>query len=52
MHARPRTQDLCKDYKTITVIASEDELRRLGLDPGQPITLRELREKLLSTAKK
>ena len=37
---------LCKDYRTITVVASEQELRRLGLEPGKPITLRELEEKL------
>ena len=41
------TEKLCRDYRTITVIASEEELRKLGLEPGQPVTLRELREKLL-----
>jgi len=41
-------QDLCKDYKTITVIASEQELRELGLEPGKPITLRELLERARS----
>ena len=39
-------EQLCKDYRTITVIASEEELRELGLEPGQPVTLRELRERL------
>ena len=38
-------QDLCRDYRTITVIASEQELRELGLEPGQPITLKELLER-------
>ena len=38
-------QDLCRDYRTITVIASEQELRELGLEPGQPVTLRELLER-------
>jgi len=46
-HAPP---ELCKDYKTITVIASEEELRELGLKPGKPVTLKELRE-LLEQAK-
>ena len=27
-------------------MASEDKLRELGLEPGQPVTLRELRERL------
>jgi len=38
-------QDLCREYRTITVIASEEELRRLGLEPGKPVTLKELLEK-------
>ena len=36
---------LCKNYRTVTVIASEEELKSLGLEPGQPITLRELLER-------
>lgn len=38
-------QELCKDYKTVTLIASEDELERLGIEPGQTITLKELLER-------
>ena len=38
-------EHLCKNYRTITVIASEEELKSLGLEPGQPITLRELLER-------
>jgi len=32
-------QHLCKDYRTIMVIASEEELKQLGLEPGKPATL-------------
>ena len=39
-------EQLCRDYRAITVIASEEELKALGLEPGQPVTLEELREKL------
>ena len=39
-------QDLCREYRTITLIASEEELKQLGLEPGQPITLREIMERL------
>ena len=41
-------EELCRDYRTITVIASEEELRELGLEPGQPITLKELLERVRS----
>jgi len=44
-------EELCRDYKLLPVIASEEELRELGLEPGQPVTLRELREKLLEKAR-
>ena len=43
-------EQLCRDHRAITVIASEEELRRLGLEPGQPVTLGELRG-LLERAK-
>ena len=43
-------QDLCREYRTITVVASEEELRRLGLEPGKPVTLRELLEKAKNLA--
>ena len=36
---------LCKSYRTVTIIASEEELRRLGLEPGQAVSLRELLER-------
>ena len=42
------SENLCRDYRTITVIASEKELRELGLEPGKPVTLRELLEKARS----
>ncbi len=38
-------EHLCRDYRTITVIASEEELKALGLEPGQPVALRELLER-------
>ncbi len=38
-------EQLCRQYRTVTVIASEEELRELGLEPGQPVTLRELLER-------
>ncbi|ALL00763.1 hypothetical protein Pyrde_0713 [Pyrodictium delaneyi] len=41
-------EELCKEYRTVTVIASEEELRRLGLEPGKPVTLRELLERARS----
>ena len=39
-------EELCRGYRLLPVIASEEELRELGLEPGQPVTLRELRERL------
>ena len=44
-------QDLCRDYRTVTVIASEQELKQLGLDLGQAITLEEFQKKLQETEK-
>ncbi|NPA04837.1 MAG: AbrB/MazE/SpoVT family DNA-binding domain-containing protein [Crenarchaeota archaeon] len=41
-------EDECRDYRIVPLIASEDELRRLGLRPGEPVTLRELAERLRS----
>ena len=38
-------EQLCRQYRTVTVIASEEELRELRLEPGQPVTLRELLER-------
>jgi len=38
-HAPPQ---LCQQYRTVTVIASEEELKTLGLEPGKPVTLKEL----------
>ncbi|BES82745.1 hypothetical protein [Pyrodictium abyssi] len=42
-------EQLCRYYRTITVIAGEEELKRLGLEPGQPITLRELLKRARNT---
>jgi len=39
-------EELCRDYRAITVVASEEELKALGLEPGEPVTLQELRELL------
>ncbi len=36
----------CRDYRIVPVIAGEDELKALGLEPGRPVTLRELVERL------
>ncbi len=41
----------CRDYRIVPVIASEDELKALGLEPGKPVTLRELAERLLERMK-
>ena len=41
-------EQLCRDYRTITVVASEQELKQLGLEPGQTITLKELLERTRS----
>ena len=41
-------EELCRGYRLLPVIASEEELRELGLEPGQPITLRELLERARS----
>jgi len=38
-------EELCRDYRLLPVIASEEELKRLGLEPGQPVALRELLER-------
>ena len=40
-------EELCRQYRLLPVIASEEELRELGLEPGQPVTLEELRRKLM-----
>ena len=41
-------EELCREYRLVPVIASEEELKRLGLEPGQPVTLRELLERARS----
>ena len=40
-------EELCRQYRLLSVIVSEEELRELGLEPGQPVTLEELRRKLM-----
>ena len=39
-------EEACRRYRVVPLIASEEELRQLGLEPGRPVTLQELREKL------
>jgi len=43
-------EQLCRDYGAITVIASDEELKSLGLEPGQTVTLRELLERAKNQA--
>jgi len=41
-------EELCRGYRLLPVIASEEELHSLGLEPGKPITLKELLERARS----
>ena len=41
-------REICKDYRTVTLVASEEEPEKLGLEPGQTITLKELLERAKS----
>ena len=45
-------EEFCRQYRAITVIASEEELKRLGLQPGQLVTLRELLQRARKTENK
>ncbi len=42
--------ELCRGYRTVIVVASEEELQRLSLEPGQTITLKELLKKARASA--
>jgi len=44
-------EEFCRGYRLVPVIASEEELLELGLEPGKPITLKELLERAKNTDK-